>query len=181
MGGNNSNPCWCIVKAFWTLRSKIEVKMEYRYFGVVFGSAGCSWGCLQVSRRKINEIQNNIYWNHGWEALWGICVEYCSFCDSLERIKQGERINTAEKNEKIPLSDEKTAGSRSVLPWTWRRRGSGNESAGATQASFWLTALQRNMIDYPEAHHRLQTGPSWWPPALGSPNCLTSNSRGNTH
>lgn len=56
------------------------------------------------------------------KPLWGICVEYYIFCDSLERIKQGGRIDTRREKWNNPTLWWKTAGSKSVLPWTWRRR-----------------------------------------------------------
>lgn len=75
--------------------------MKYRWFEVLKGSQVVVWGGSRVRSRKRNEIQNNIYWKHSQEALQGTCVEYyIFFYDSLERIKQGGRINTSREKWK---------------------------------------------------------------------------------
>lgn len=133
------------------------------------GIAGCSLKGSRVRRRKRNEIRNNIYWKHAKKPSRGLMLSTVFvFYDSLERIKLGGgRINTSrEKWKKIPLYDEKTAGSESIRPWTPKRWGSGKAPAcwelsiDATQAQVWLTGQLRNLIDYPVARSCPSTGPS---------------------
>jgi hypothetical protein len=108
-----------------------------------------------VMRRKRNEVQNNIYWNYNQEDLWGIHVECYIFYDSLERIKQGERINTSREKGKKFHSMMKNSRLKVSNTMNWEEVRDGKTSAcweppiDTTQGKFLIDSAAKKQDGLP--------------------------------